>query len=272
MLLFVSSNCWGCTLLLPVVRVWQRDYADRLTIAVLATGTLAENQAKMAEYEVSRLLLDRKSAVADKYQARWTPAAVLIRPDGRIASPVTYGDNAIRELVRNLIASGELGSGATDSGSNGHVPQVALRYSVRAIGEPAPKFSLPDMSGRLVTVGDLLGSPTLLFFCHPLCQFCRAMRDDLRRWEEQPPAGAPKLVRIACGDEAEIRTAYTGLASPTLLDPAFDLGKLFGTKVTPSAILIDAEGKVASGLAMGEPNVRALIGLPTADREEHAER
>lgn len=266
LLLFAGPNCWGCKVLLPMVRAWERDYSDRLTICILSNGNLRESQDKMTRYEVSYLLVDENSKVADEYQAKWTPAAVLIHPDGRIASQNTYGDDPIREMVRDLIASGQLSlESVNGKGVSGHVPQIATRYSVRNIGEPAPKFSLPDLSGRVVDVADLFGSSTLLIFWHPLCQFCEAMFDDLKDLEKNSPADLPKLVLIASGEVEDTKALNKDFKSLILLDPLFEIGPLFGTKFTPSAILIDGEGRVASSLAIGDPNVRALIGLRKAE-------
>lgn len=271
LLLFAGPSCWGCKILLPMVRVWERDYSDRLTIAVLTNGTLEDNQNKMVKYEISHLLIDEDSTVADDYQAKWTPAAVLIHPDGRIATQLSYGDNAIREWLRNLISSGHVQpDSSNEKGATTHIPQVALRYSARKISESGPSFSLPDLSGKLVNAEDLLGSPTLLLFWHPLCEFCKAMFEDLRSWEVNPPNGATKLVFIASGEVEDIRAVNEDFSSPTLLDPEFDVGPLFGTKCTPSAIIIDGEGRIASSLAMGDDNVRALAGLPKARLREAA--
>lgn len=264
LLLFAGPDCWGCKVLLPVVRRWQREYADRLTIAVISSGSRAEAEAKMVAHEIENLLLDEHSQVADEYQARWTPAAVLVGADGRISSHLSYGDNAIREWLRNLISSGTLPAGAA-GGVTGHLPQVATRYSVCEIGEPSPPFSLQDLSGRRISVEDLLGSPTVLFFWHPLCVYCEAMREDLRRWEAQPAPGLPKLVFVAAGEVADIRAVNQQFQSLTLMDPALDVAPRFGTKFTPSAILLDGEGRVASSLAIGERNVRALMGMRKAE-------
>ena len=266
LLLFAGPNCWGCKILLPMVRAWESDYSDRLTIAVLSNGSIEDNRNRMVKYEIGLLLLDADSAVADDYQAKWTPAAVLIHPDGRIASQNTYGDNAIREMVRDLIASDQAQTGSPNgNGAKPLIPQVALRHSVRKIGEPAPRFSLPDLSGKMIDAEQLLGSPSLLIFWHPHCEFCQAMFDDLKDWEESPPSGAPKLVLIASGEPDAIRALNKDLKSLTLLDPSFEIGPLVGTKYTPSAILIDGEGRIASSLAMGDHNVRALVGLPKAE-------
>ena len=273
LLLFAGPNCWGCKVLLPMVRAWERDYSDRLTICVLSNGNLDENQNKMSKYEASHLLLDERSKVADEYQAKWTPAAVLIHPDGRIASQNTYGDDPIREMVRDLIASDQLLLGSVNGKSaSGHIPQISTRYSVRNIGEPVPKFSLPALSGEMVDVADLFGSPTVLIFWHPLCEFCAAMLDDLKLWEANPPAGSPKLALVASGEVEDTKALNEDFKSLTLLDPAFEIGPLFGTKYTPSAILIDGDGRIASSLAIGDPNVRALVGLRKAEVQMTGQR
>jgi peroxiredoxin len=268
LLLFVGPNCWGCKLLLPAVRVWQRDYSEMLTIAVLSKSTLEETEAKMARYEIENLLLDERAEVADDYETAWTPAAVLIHPNGKIASSIVYGDNAIRSWLRNLVASDQLQAARSNgNGASGHRPQLSIRYSVREIGEPAPRFSLKDLAGETVTSEDLLGRPALLLFWHAQCEYCKAMHDDLRRWEEDPPPDAPRLVFIAAGEVEDIREANKDFISSTLLDPEFDTAPLFGTKVTPSAILIDSEGRIASSLAMEYNKVRALVGLQKAKFE-----
>ena len=267
LLIFAGPNCWGCNLLLPMVRAWERDYADRLTIAVLSNGTLKDNQKKMARYEIGLLLVDEDSTVSDEYQAKWTPAAVLIRPDGKIATQNIYGDNAIREAVRGLIASDQLGGPTNGRVLDGLVPQVAVRHSARKIGEPAPRFSLPDLSGKLVDGEDFLGNPALLIFWHPRCEFCLGMLDDLRHWEETASSDSPRLVFIASGEVDDTKALNTAFNSTTLLDPSFEIGPVFGTKFTPSAILIDAEGRISSGLAIGDHNVRALVGLGKAETQ-----
>lgn len=272
LLIFAGPSCWGCKLLLPMVRVWESDYADRLTIAVLSNGTLKDNQSKMAKYEIDRLLVDEDSAVADDYQAKWTPAAVLIHPDGRIASQNVYGDNGIREMVRDLIASDQTLPGSSNGkGPNSRLPQVAVRHSARKIGEPAPRFSLPDLSGKLVDTEDLLGNPALFIFWHPLCEFCRAMFGDLRGLEESAPSDRPTLVFIASGEVNDTRALNKDFKSRTLLDPSFEIGPQFGTKFTPSAILIDGKGRIASSLAIGDHNVRALVGLRKAGAQVTAQ-
>ena len=54
-----------------------------------------------------------------------------------------------------------------------------------------------------------------------------------------------------------------GLSSTTVLDQQFAAGRAFGASGTPSAVLVDAKGRIASEVAVGAPAVMELAG---ADR------
>jgi peroxiredoxin len=257
LLFFVSPTCAPCKSLLPQVSHWEREFSAWLTIAVLSRGTLKENQAKMAKYDLRHLLLQGETEVADEYQARWTPAAVLLNRDGRIASPVTSGDEAIRALVSHTVTT-QAALSAAGQGLNGLIPQVLVGKSLFKVGEPAPRFSLPDETGKVVSLESLLGEPTLLLFWSSKCGFCVGMIEDLKRWEAEPPAGAPKLVFVNSGYEREKQEGFRSLM---LIDEEFEIGPLYGTNGTPSAILIDSEGRIGSSLATGAKNILALAGV-----------
>jgi hypothetical protein len=49
-----------------------------------------------------------------------------------------------------------------------------------------------------------------------------------------------------------------GLQSTIVLDEGFQTGAAFGASGTPSAVLVDDEGRIASELAIGAPAVLAL--------------
>jgi hypothetical protein len=48
------------------------------------------------------------------------------------------------------------------------------------------------------------------------------------------------------------------LQSPVVLDQTFTTGQAFGVSGTPSAVLVDAEGMIASEIAVGAQAVLAL--------------
>ena len=259
-LFFVSPSCLSCKVLFSSMRNWEESLSDRFTFAVLTRGTAAENHAALARYGMGRLVYQGESGVAEAYQTEWTPAAVLVDADGRIGSPTVYGDDAIRRFVGDL-ATRTMPTASARESADAPALDVSLRSSALQIGSPAPRFSLPDLSGRMVANDDLGGSPTLLVFWHPRCAFCRAIQTELGRWTTERSPNAPKPVLIATGDPGEVRRVAEHVKAPILYDGPFDVPTMFGTRQTPSAILLDAEGRIASGVALGGQNVLALIGV-----------
>jgi hypothetical protein len=55
-----------------------------------------------------------------------------------------------------------------------------------------------------------------------------------------------------------------GIISPVVLDQHFAVGRAFGANGTPSAVLVDEEGKVASEVAVGAQAVLELAGANKA--------
>ena len=84
------------------------------------------------------------------------------------------------------------------------------------------------------------------------------MHDDLRAWETTANGVTPRLVVVSSGDEGATRA--DGFASTVLLDPEFAAGSAFGAGGTPMAVLVDAQGRVASQVVGGSDAVLALAG------------
>jgi thiol-disulfide isomerase/thioredoxin len=121
---------------------------------------------------------------------------------------------------------------------------------------------VPDLDGKRVNLTQFRGQPTLLLFWNPGCGFCQQMLPDLQRWEASPPPGAPKLLVISSGTVEANRAQ--GLRSPVLLDPSFAVGPQFGVNGTPSAVLLDADSRVAAPVGVGAAGVWDLVGgLPS---------
>ena len=70
---------------------------------------------------------------------------------------------------------------------------------------------------------------------------------------------APKLLLVPA-DTREANGAV-GLNSSVVLEQGFSVGRAFGASGTPYAVLVEAEGKVASVVAVGAP---AVLGLAKA--------
>ena len=91
------------------------------------------------------------------------------------------------------------------------------------------------------------------------------MLGDLQRWEAGRTQEAPQLLVVSTGTP-EANQAL-GLASSVLLDTGFNTGTAFGASGTPSAVLIDKDGRIASELAVGAPGVLALAGHTAIHRD-----
>jgi peroxiredoxin len=275
LLLFADPACGPCTALLPDLARWQREYATHVLFAVISQGTPEANRAKFASHGITPVLLQKGQEVAAAYRATGTPIAVLVRPDGTIGSPLAPGVEAIRALVAQtvglptavppplpmLATNGRCPHCGGTHGQNGHQAVVPLPASAAlTLGMPAPPLRLPDLTGHELTLQDFRGRDTLLLFWNPGCGFCQQMLSDLKAWEAHPPPGAPQLLVVSTGT-VEANQALE-LRSPIVLDQTFASGRAFGATGTPSAVLVDAQGRIASPVAVGATGVLTLAAGP----------
>jgi peroxiredoxin/uncharacterized membrane protein YphA (DoxX/SURF4 family) len=279
LLIFSDPGCGPCNALLPEIARWQRDYTGKLTLALISRSTPEANRAKTNAHEITHVLLQQDREVARAYQAHGTPCAVLIRSDGTIGSPLACGAGTIRALTAQVVGLPVLKSlpWATATEKSHVLPMAAVPNESSAsvaptqpsrlrVGEPAPAFTLPDLQGKMVTLSDFRKQKTLVLFWNLSCGFCQQMLADLKTWESDPPQEAPKLLVVSTGS-VEGNQAL-GLRSPVLLDKGFTLGPKFGIHGTPMAVLVDAEGKIASEVAAGASDVLALAHAGSSTSQE----
>jgi peroxiredoxin len=278
MMLFTDPGCGPCNAMLPEVGHWQEEHAQKLTLSLISRGEVEENKTKAQEHGMTNVLLQKDWEVSGSYEVRGTPSAVLISADGKVASPVAGGAEGIRALLSYAVgertqlpvqpqAHGQAqeqpqgqpcpNCGKVHPEANGNAQQAERRGP--KVGEPAPEVRLTDLKGNEVSLQeDFRGKEALVLFWNPGCGFCEQMLPDLKEWESNAPEGAPRLVVVSAGSEEANREM--GLTAPVLLDQQFAVGSAFGASGTPSAVLVDAEGKVASEVAVGAPAVMELAG------------
>ncbi len=164
LLVFTDPDCGPCKALAPQIAQWQEELRDRLTIATLSHDAEGGREA------------------AEAYEAWGTPVAVLITPDGRIASYLAQGSEAINGLVG------------------------ALQIAKPAIspGDDAPDLVVKTLDGNEVALASLRGAPALLVFWNEDCGFCQRMRPDLRGWE----------ILVPLDENAEAATAFGAAGTP----------------------------------------------------------
>jgi peroxiredoxin/uncharacterized membrane protein YphA (DoxX/SURF4 family) len=267
LLIFSDPGCGPCNAMMSDVGKWQRDHADKLNVVVVSRGAIEENRAKKKQYNLTTVLMQQDNEVADAYLTYGTPTAVLVRPDGTIGSAAAGGSDEIRTLVRQAVEGKVPVPAARPAAAPRPAPMPApvprpaanaqAPRGIASIGKDAPVVELNNLDGEPVKLSDFAGHPTAVLFWNPGCGFCQRMVDDLKAWESDKPADAPKLLVVSTGDAD--RNRETGLQSPILLDSGFNVGRSFGASGTPSAVLVGADGKIASGLAVGGPTVISLL-------------
>ena len=244
---FVSPTCTPCQALLPEIEEWQSELKDKVEFVFISTGKPKENAEKFGGANFKQILLQEDKEVSALFNAKWTPTAVFINADGLIASHLAVGDEGIRDLVKKI------------------KPENLDRKTVfiangdkLKIGEKAPDFSMKDIEGREVTSEDFRGKKTLVAFWSATCPHCVKMIDELKEWDKQKGADEPNLIVFSEGD-AETHKQI-GLKSPILLDEGYKTAEKFGMFGTPSAVLVNEDGKIVSETAVGAGNIWALIG------------
>jgi peroxiredoxin len=261
MLLFWNPGCGFCNRMVEDVKAFEANPpAGAPQLLIVSTGTPEANRAQGLR---APMLLDQGFATGRQFGAGGTPSAVLIDANGNIASGVAVGAPAVLDMAYNRAIPPV--QAAAPAGGNGAAaparpaPAQPLAPMAARVGQKAPNLKLPDLDGNEIDLADFRGDKTMLLFWNPGCGFCRRMADDLKALEANPPANAPKLLVVSTG--AADANRATGLASTILLDQNFTVGRQFGASGTPSAVLIDAKGNIASQVAVGAPAVLALAGV-----------
>jgi thiol-disulfide isomerase/thioredoxin/uncharacterized membrane protein YphA (DoxX/SURF4 family) len=273
LLTFVDPDCGPCTALLPDLGRWQRELAPTLAVTLISRGSVEANQQKVAGLGITQVLLQSDREIQAAYQVVGTPSAVVVQADGSMGSPLAQGAEEIRALVARhssgvpapaqipvlpLSGHGQNHGPCPHCGQNhgdAGMQQPAMPAGL-AVGSPAPAIRLPDLDGATVELSSFQGEPTLVLFWDPGCGFCQQLLPTLKQWEESPPTGAPRLLVVTRGAVEDNRAQ--GLRATMVIDPSFTVGPAFGVNGTPSAVLVDAEGKIASAAGVGAPGVMAL--------------
>lgn len=244
-LLFTNPGCEPCQRVLAQVPAWQERAGRQADLVVISRGSAAANEEKAHQHRLSRVLLQDGREVNKAFGVESTPSAVLVRPDGRIGSPVAGGAIAVTALVEGILPTG-----------NGTGPAV----STLTVGDDLPNLPLATLAGTTFA-GLAKGQEAILLFWSPSCGYCRRLAPEVLAWEANRPASAPELLVLSIGDVEAIRAE--GFQSTVLIDDGTNVRTRFGSRGTPSALRIDANGKIASPVAHGSDQVLAMLGSKT---------
>ena len=146
LLITLSPGCGPCKALRPDVGRWAELLGSRVSVAVLATGTVEQNLAAYAEMPHLPVLVD-VDGVREELGTSGTPSAVLIGTDRRLLSGVAGGERLVRRLLAEAATDGEIGDEDPDTS-----------------GRPVDSLTLDDVVGPrpTVEVHELDGAALLL--------------------------------------------------------------------------------------------------------------
>lgn len=165
---------------------------------------------------------------------------MLIGDDGTVATWLAAGSDWIETVVEQAL------------GGTGRTPGPP-------VGTELPALRTQTLEGNEVVLTDVIERESVFVFWNPGCGFCRSLHEDLLAWEATPPDGAPALVVVSSGEPVGIRAE--GFASDVLHDPEWKLSAELGADGTPMALLVSADGRIASTVAGGGPAVLELLGV-----------
>jgi peroxiredoxin len=136
-----------------------------------------------------------------------------------------------------------------------------------AVGTPAPEFSLSGLDGETMTLAALRSHerPVLVLFTDPQCGPCNALLPEFGAWQrEHEQKLTIAIVSRRDADANRPKAREHGLVN-VLLQAENETADAFAVTATPAAVLVSADGVVASAAAIGADAIRALV-QSSADR------
>ena len=179
-----------------------------------------------------------------------------------VAEPLAWGFGLLAFVAASIAASLWLENrrlrAAPAAASASPKPEVQLR-----VGDPAPAFTLPAVTGEAVSLGALCtrGNPVALVFVDSHCGPCQALLPELGRWQvvlEDRLTVA--FISAGDGERSRALAEEHGLRD-VLLEHDSEIREAYGSPAMPSALIISPEGVVASKLANGGAGIESLVRL-----------
>ena len=276
LMIFWSTGCGFCTRFAPEVGEWYRRFGDDVTIALISDQGDPGIEEHIATYGFHHVGLQENRGVMSMYGGNGTPSAVLIRPDGWVQDDVAQGAPMIRRLVGRVLNRGSRPAAPAPkpvepvpaaSNGDGHEAEARAEEMIRQsllaslkgpeLGTEGSRLPWQTLDGDYVGLDEYRGRPVTLVFWGVDCEFSQRMLPDLKEWEGEAGDAVDDVLIISSG-EVDANRAQ-GLRSRIVLDDGFSAGNDFGVTGTPAAVRLDAEGRVATKLAVGSDAVLDLL-------------
>ena len=291
LLIFFNPACGFCRELLPklVTAVRQEPESNRSlatngensgsrpVIVVVTTGDPETSRKLFSEHQLdTSVLLQKEMEVAGAYKSNGTPSGYLIDSEGKIASPLAIGGDALLALLTDPSKIANNAESPADRFSNHSLAKSKIKRDGLKAGTPAPEFRLPRLDGRgELSLLELRGRRVLLIFSSPQCGPCNTLAPELEKFHRAH--AEIEVVMISKGERKENRAKVKeyGLTLTIVLQQQWEISRRYAMFSTPIAYLIDETGKIEKDVVVGVEFILALMeeiarsrrgaGVATAD-------
>jgi thiol-disulfide isomerase/thioredoxin len=132
---------------------------------------------------------------------------------------------------------------------------------VLQIGQAAPNFKLPDLTGQQVSLDQFKGKVVMLDFWATWCGPCRMTMPVVENLQKE---FADTLVLLTINlqdprDEVRDYIRAQGIHSRVLLDQEGTVGTMYGAAGIPMQILIDKQGIIRFGMTGYDPRMASKL-------------
>jgi peroxiredoxin len=268
LLIFFNPGCGYCTAMAPALATLSQGNETGAPIpVVIATGDAEANRALVRKERIrGTVVLQEKMQVASAYGVSGTPMGYLIDPEGKIASDVAVGAEALLALAR--LSPAERSAAVTNGAAaaeqapvqrgNRSLQESKINRGGLPPGSVAPAFTLPRLGGGEVSLSDYQGRQLLLVFSDPNCGPCEVLAPQLEAARQERPDLA--ILMVSRGEDAkhEAKSRH-GLAFPVGLQKKWEVSRLYQIFATPVAFLIGEDGRTIGEVAQGPGPVLSLI-------------
>lgn len=267
LLIFFNPDCGFCNQM--AVRLaspnWMTSNGDLVPV-IVSTGNLEYNKTWFQRHSISvQVVVQKVFEVGKLYKAIGTPTGYLVDEHGKIASPLAVGAEEVFSLARLNSIPNESNTKKIIVPHHETMQNIARPLSESKLlrnglppGSEAPDFCLPLVEGGQWCLNQYRGQQVLLVFSDPQCGPCNQLLPQLEEFHRRAPSA--QILIISRGNEAENKrkVSENGLTIPVVLQRQWEISRLYGMFATPIGYMVNEQGIITFGVAIGIDAVLAL--------------
>jgi hypothetical protein len=181
-----------------------------------------------------------------------------------VASPPVSGLSSLVALASGGEQTSPTSSASSNSGETGEELVTLFRASLGQLyfglpaGAQAPAIRLPLLGGGEVASDDLRGHPLLLLFVDPECEACDEVLPELSGYLGL--GRQARMLVVSRGDAAANLEwlERLGIDCPIAMQKGWETSRDYRILAAPAAYLIDENGAIRAGPAVGAEKIRQL--------------